>query len=252
MLAVDQAVVVVAQAATEFDLAGQDLILRTAQAYFDVLLARFNLRAERSQQTALAEQLEQAKRNFVVGTATITDQREAQARYDLTVARVIAAENDLQVAQQALEILTGSPVTEELAGLQADVEFTAPTPKSIDAWVEQSYVTNLEVLRAQQGLAIAQTEVRRQRAGHQPTLDLVGSVSQSHQDSSAFGVGSDTTSGVVGVEFSLPLYQGGVISSRTREAVGQQERAAEELENTRRGPRRSCSSSRPSWVRRWG
>jgi outer membrane protein len=84
------------------------------------LLARFNLRAERSQQTALAEQLEQAKRNFVVGTATITDQREAQARYDLTVARVIAAENDLQVAQQALEILTGSPVTEELAGLQAD------------------------------------------------------------------------------------------------------------------------------------
>ena len=78
MLAVDQAVVVVAQAATELDLARHDLILRTAQAYFDVLLARFNLRAERSQQSALAEQLEQAKRNFVVGTATITDQREAQ------------------------------------------------------------------------------------------------------------------------------------------------------------------------------
>ena len=233
-LAVDQAVVQVAQAATELDLAGQDLILRTAQAYFDVLLARFNLRSERSQQEALAEQLEQAKRNFVVGTATITDQREAQARYDLTVARVIGAENDLQVAKQALEVLTGAPVTAPLAGLQQDVEFSAPTPKSIEAWVQQSYATNLEVLRAQQSLEIARTEVQRQRAGHQPTLDLVGSVTESSQDSSAFGVGSDTTAGVIGVELNLPLYQGGAIRSRTREAIGQQDRAAQELENTRR------------------
>ncbi len=234
MLAVDQAVVQVAQAATELDLAGQDLILRAAQAYFDVLLARFNLRAERGQQTALAEQLEQAKRNFVVGTATITDQREAQARYDLTVARVIAADNDLRVATQALEILTGKPVAEELAGLQAEVEFKPPSPKSIDAWVEQSYLSNLEVLRAQQSLDIARTEVQRQRAGHQPTLDLIGSVTESRQDSSAFGVGSDSTAGVIGVQLNLPLYQGGAISSRTREAIGQQERAARELESTRR------------------
>lgn len=234
MLAVDQAVVVVAQAGTELDLARQDLILRTAQAYFDVLLARFNLRAERSQQSALAEQLEQAKRNFVVGTATITDQREAQARYDLTSARVIGAQNDLLVAQQALEVLTGAPVREELAGLQSDVAFTPPSPKSIEAWVEQSYQTNLDVLRAQQSLDIAQTEVRRQRAGHQPTLDLFGSVTEAHQGGSAFGVGSDSTAGVVGVEFSLPIYQGGAISSRTREAIGAQDRAAQELENTRR------------------
>ncbi len=233
-LAVDQAVVQVAQSATELDLAGQDLILRTAQAYFDVLLARFNLRAERAQQTALAEQLEQAKRNFVVGTATITDQREAQARYDLTVARVIAAENDQLVAKQALEVLTGAPVKAQLAGLQPNVKFTPPTPKNIEAWVEQSYATNLEVLRAQQSLEIARTEVRRQRAGHQPTLDLVGSVTESHQGSSAFGVGSDTTAGVIGVELNLPLYQGGAIRSRTREAIGQQDRAAQELENTRR------------------
>ena len=233
-LAVDQAVVQVAQAATELDLAGQDLILRTAQAYFDVLLARFNLTTERSQQTALAEQLEQAKRNFVVGTATITDQREAQARYDLTTARVIAAENDLRVATQALQVLTGAPVQEALAGLQSGVVFKAPTPTNMDAWVEQSYASSLEVLRARQSLEIAQTEVQRQRAGHQPTLDVVGSLTQNHQGSSAFGVGSDTNSALVGIELNLPLYQGGVISSRTREAVAQQDRAARELESARR------------------
>jgi len=231
---VDQAVIEVAQAATELDLAAQDLILRTAQAYFDVLLARYNLRTERSQQSALAEQLEQAKRNFVVGTATITDQREAQARYDLTSARVLVAENDLRVVQQALEVLTGKPVTEELAGLRPEVEFSPPTPTSIDAWVDQAYASNLEILRARQTLEIAQAEVKRQSAGHQPTLDLVGSISQDHQDSSAFGVGSDTTAGVIGVEFNLPLYQGGAISSRTREAMGVEQRSADELENTRR------------------
>ncbi|NIO41833.1 MAG: TolC family outer membrane protein [Burkholderiales bacterium] len=233
-LALDQAVVQVAQAATDLDLAGQDLILRAAQAYFDVLLARFNLRAERAQQTAVGEQLEQAKRNFVVGTATITDQREAQARYDLTSARVIAADNDLRVATQALELLTGRPVTEELAGLRAGVEFRPPAPKSIEAWVEQSYATNLEVLRAQQALDIARTEVQRQRAGHQPTLDLVGSISEAYQGSSNFGVGSETTSGIIGVELNLPLYQGGAVNSRTREAIGQQDRATQELESARR------------------
>ena len=234
MLAVDQAVVEVAQAATELDLAAQDLILRTAQAYFDVLLARYNLRTERSQQSALAQQLEQAKRNFVVGTATITDQREAQARYDLTSARVLVFENDLRVAQQALEVLTGRPITDQLAGLRPSVEFNPPTPTSIDAWVDQAYASNLEVLRARQTLEIAQTEVKRQRAGHQPTLDLVGSLSESHQGSSSFGVGSDTTAGVIGVEFNLPIYQGGAISSRTREAIAVEQRSADELENTRR------------------
>ncbi|MGD8477383.1 MAG: TolC family outer membrane protein [Burkholderiales bacterium] len=234
MLAVDQAVVEVAQAATELDLAAQDLILRTAQAYFDVLLARYNLRTERSQQTALAQQLEQAKRNFVVGTATITDQREAQARYDLTSARVLVAENNLRVVKEALQVLTGRPVGGELAGLRPEVDFTAPTPASMDAWVDQAYSSNLEILRARQSVEIAQTEVKRQSAGHQPTLDLIGSLSQDHQGSSAFGVGSDTTAGVIGVEFNLPLYQGGAISSRTREAVALQQRSTDELENTRR------------------
>ena len=224
----------VAQAGTELDLANQDLVIRAAQAYFDILLARFNLSTVRSQKTAVSEQLEQAKRNFVVGTATITDQREAQARYDLVIAQELAAENQLRVSRQALQQLTGEPVEGELAGLRADVSLSAPTPSDMDQWVEQSYAGSLEVMRARQSLEIAQTEVARQRAGHAPTLDAIGSVSDAHQGSSAFGVGSDTLSAVIGLQFNLPIYQGGAVSSRTREALAQQERVAQELEDTRR------------------
>jgi outer membrane protein len=233
-LTVDQAQVQVAQAGTELDLANQDLVIRAAQAYFDILLARFNLSTVRSQKTAVSEQLEQAKRNFVVGTATITDQREAQARYDLVIAQELAAENQLRVSRQALQQLTGEPVEGELAGLRADVSLSAPTPTDMDQWVEQSYASSLEVMRARQSLEIAQTEVARQRAGHAPTLDAIGSVSDAHQGSSAFGVGSDTLSAVIGLQFNLPIYQGGAVSSRTREALAQQERVAQELEDTRR------------------
>ena len=234
MIGVDQAYIQIAQAATELDLASQDLVLRSAQAYFDILLARFNLSTVRSQKTAVREQLEQAKRNFVVGTATITDQREAQARYDLVVAQELGAENDLRVATEAVQVLTGQPLEGEVAGLRSDVSLASPDPADINAWAEQSLQSALQVLRAQQTLEIAQTEVKRQRAGHQPTLDLVGSLSRNDQESSAFGVGSDTQSGVIGLQFNLPLYQGGAISSRTREAVAAQERAAQELEQARR------------------
>ncbi|HUU72608.1 MAG TPA: TolC family outer membrane protein, partial [Burkholderiales bacterium] len=234
MLAVDQATIQVAQASTELEIANQDLVIRTAESYFDVLLARFNLSTVRSQKIAVAEQLEQAKRNFVVGTATITDQREAQARYDLVVAQELGSVNDLRVATEALQVLTGKPVRDELAGLRGGVSLTAPSPADIEAWVEQSYVSSLQVLRAQQTLEIAQTEVNRQRAGHQPTLDLIGTLSRNDQESSAFGVGSDTQSALVGLQFNLPIYQGGAISSRTREAIAGQERAAQELEDARR------------------
>jgi outer membrane protein len=97
----------VAQAEAEFMLARQDLIVRTAQAYFDVLLAQDLLATAQAQKVAIAEQLESAKRNFEVGTATITDSQEAQSRYDLTIAQEIAAQNDLDVKRQVLRSIIG-------------------------------------------------------------------------------------------------------------------------------------------------
>jgi outer membrane protein len=229
----EQAKVQVKQAETQLSAAGQDLMTRVAQGYFDVLLARANLRTIRSQKTAVAEQLEQAKRNFIVGTATITDSREAQARYDLVVAQELVAENDLEVRSRALEQIVGKPVG-QLAGLSGAVNLNPPQPADMAAWVEQAYQSSLQVALAQQGLEIAAQEVRKADAGHYPTLDAVASATQTYQNTSSFGYGSDIKALVVGVQLNVPLYQGGGISSRAREAVAGQERARQDLESARR------------------
>jgi outer membrane protein len=229
-----QAKTQVRQAESQLSIANQDLILRVAQAYFDVLLARANLNTIRSQKTAVAEQLEQAKRNFVVGTATITDQREAQARYDLVVAQELAAINDLEVTNRALEVLIGRPVEGVLAGLKLPITLNAPQPNDMKAWVEQAYESSLDVQLARQSFELAQQEVERARAGHQPTLDAVGTLGHTYQGSSANGIGSDLSAATVGLQFNLPLYQGGAITSRTREAAANQERSRQDLENARR------------------
>lgn len=232
-LVLEQARIQVAQAGNQLSVAEQDLMLRVAQAYFDVLRARYELRTIGAQKTAVAEQLEQAKRNFVVGIATITDSREAQARYDLVVAQELVADNALEVRQRALEQIVGRPVG-DLAGLAIPIALNPPQPADMDAWVRQAYQSSLQVALSQQAVELAAREVERNSAGHKPTLDAVGSLTQNYSESSAQGIGSDVRAFVIGLQLNIPLYQGGAISSRTREAVANQERARQELENARR------------------
>jgi outer membrane protein len=229
----EQAKIQVRQAQTQLNAAAQELMTRVAQAYFDVLLSRANLSTIESQKIAVAEQLEQAKRNFVVGTATITDSREAQARYDLVVAQELVAQNDVEVKNRALEQLVGKPVG-ELAGLATPVTLNAPQPEQMDAWVDQAYQSSLQIAAAQQSVELAAREIERASAGHRPTLDAVGALSQNYASSSAQGIGSEVRALVIGVQLNVPLYQGGAISSRVREALANQERARQDLENARR------------------
>jgi outer membrane protein len=229
----EQAKIQVKQAENQLSASAQDLMTRVAQAYFDVLLARANLSTIRSQKSAVAEQLEQAKRNFIVGTATITDSREAQARYDLVVAQELGAENDLEVRMRALEQIVGKPVG-ELAGLSLPVTLNPPDPVDMNTWVEQAYQSSLQVALAQQSLEIAAREVDRTQAGHYPTLDAVGSLSQNYASGSPQGIESDVRALVVGVRLNIPLYQGGAIDSQVREAVANQEKARQDVENARR------------------
>jgi outer membrane protein len=114
------------QAEATFVNARQDLILRVAAAYFDVLFASENLAAVQANKAAISQQLESAKKNFEVGNATITDTHEAQARYDLVVAQEIAAESDLEVKKSALLSIIGRNPT-PLAGLRKDAEPGQPT-----------------------------------------------------------------------------------------------------------------------------
>ena len=229
-----QSELAVALAEMQYAQAGQDLILRVSQAYFDVLLAQETLATAQAQKTAFAEQLEAAKRNFEVGTATITDTHEAQARHDLAVATEIAAENDLAVKRQALRTLTGKEA-DTLKGLRPGVQIGAPQPADIGQWVSSAETGNLGVQIAQTNLDVSGREIEKQRAGHYPTLDLVATHGKTGSGFSSTPPGGvDTKSSTIGLQLAVPLFAGGAVSSREREAAALNEKARADLDNARR------------------
>lgn len=231
-----QAELAAALAEMQFAQASQDLIVRATQAYFDVLLAQETLATTQAQKIAIAEQLESAKRNFEVGTSTITDTHEAQARYDLAFATEIAAENDLAVKRQILRTLTGKE-PEALKGLRLALQIGLPQPADIGQWVTSAESGNISVQVAQTNLDVAGREIERQRAGHYPTLDLVATHGQSAAGASlstTTGVGSDSKSSTIGLQLAVPLFAGGAVSSKEREAAALNEKARADLDYARR------------------
>jgi outer membrane protein len=229
-----QAELSAALAEAQFVQAGQDLIVRATQAYFDVLLAQETLATAQAQKIAIAEQLESAKRNFEVGTTTITDTHEAQARYDLAAATEIVAENDLAVKRQTLRTLTGKE-PDALKGLKPSVQIGRPQPDDIGKWVESAETGNLGVQLAQTSFEVASREIEKQRAGHYPTLDLVATHGKSAVGGSiSTGIGSDSKSSTIGLQLAVPLFSGGATLSKQREAVALNEKARADLDNARR------------------
>jgi outer membrane protein len=220
----------------ELRLAEQDLILRTASAYFDVLQAQDALATAQAQKQAFTEQLAQARKSFEVGAATITDTHEAQARFDLTVAQEIAAQNDLEVKRRSLEKIINQEAP-KLAQLLDVAKMPLPEPANMDTWVKQAEEGSLSVVLNQTGLEVARREVERQRGGHWPTLDLSASYSDNRNATVGASTGVNTKSAVLGVELGWVLYQGGAIDARVREAVANQEKARFDLEDARRQAR---------------
>ncbi|MHB0919220.1 MAG: TolC family outer membrane protein, partial [Thiobacillus sp.] len=211
----------------QFRVAEQDLILRVAQAYFDVLESQDNIAFINSQKSAITEQLAFAKRNFEVGTATITDTHEAQARFDLAVAQEIAELNSLNIRLRALEKIIGKPPG--TLDTLADPALLKGGPGSIDEWAARAVEGNLQAEIQRIAKTIADQEVERNRAGHHPTLDAVaGYTINNGQNFGATQV--DTRVASVGLELNLPIYQGGLINSRVREAVANQEKARQDVE----------------------
>ncbi|HEX5091272.1 MAG TPA: TolC family outer membrane protein [Burkholderiales bacterium] len=230
----DQGELQAKQAELQLEQAKQDLILRTAQAYFDVLAAKDTLTLVRSQKAAIAEQLAQAKRNFEVGTATITDTHEAQARYDLSGSQEITAENEIEAKQRALQLITGKEYA-DLRPLRTDIKVSPPEPREMQSWVSLADKQNYSVMVQEATVEIARLEAKRQDAGHEPTLDFVASHSYASQTGSQFsGIGSSITNDSVSLQFALPLYQGGGISSKARQAAYNLEKSRSELDNAKR------------------
>ena len=179
LVALDQAKQTVGQSDYVLASARQDLIIRVAQAYLDVLLARFNIELTESQKAAVSENLAQAKRNFEVGTATITDTNDAQAKYDQIVAQEISTQNDLDNKLAVLRAIIGR-APKELKPFGGEFAPQPPTPNTLDAWIEAAVRDNPQVRIAQANYDIAVLEVDKQRAGHYPTLDLVANFNQSY------------------------------------------------------------------------
>jgi outer membrane protein len=215
----------------QFEQARNDLALRVAQAYFDVLAAQDVISFLAAQKTAITEQLESAKRNFEVGTATITDTHEAQARFDLALAQEIAANNDLEVKRNALAVITGQ-VPPELRSLRSGVKLTSPEPSSMDKWVQSAEAGNFSVIVQGLLVDIAKLEISRNRAGHFPTLD--GVATQSQRKDLTFTSPTTNSTSAVGLQLTIPLFAGFSTTSKIREAISLENQARANLDTAKR------------------
>jgi outer membrane protein len=222
-------------ALAQLQTADQDLIVRVSQAYFDVLTAGDNLNFVKAQKSAVSEQLASAKRNFEVGTATITDTREAQARYDLVLAQEIAAENDLRVKKVALDQLTGKTDAAPKP-LAVPVVIAPMAPADVTRWVAQSEEMSPAIRQAQLGLEVAQLETQKAQAGNKPTLDLTGSYNiTKNNGSSSSPLDYRSNVAQVGLSFNLPLFAGYAIQNRIKETLSLEDKARSDVEAAKRG-----------------
>ncbi len=222
-------------ARAQLDTAEQELIVRTSQTYFDALASQDSLNFVKAQKAAVAEQLASAKRNFEVGTATITDTREAQARYDLVLAQEIAAENDLRVKKIALDQLVGKQGTQPRS-LAAPPVLRPVEPADVNSWVQQSEGAHPSIRVAQSNLEIAQLEVTKAEAGHKPTLDLTGSYNITRNPSGTASTPTSfrSNSATIGLSLNVPLFAGYSTQNRIRETLSLSDKARSDLEGARR------------------
>ena len=235
-VAYEQSKIQVMQADSQFIIAAQDLILRVAQAYFDILIAQFDVRVEEDQKKAIERQLKQAKANFEAGNSTIVDTNEAQARFDLTVSRLIIARNTLEVNKRKLQKITGRyPGVISRLHKNHDANLFVLKYTNMDDWLAVAEQNSLTIRVQQSVLEIAKHEVERAKAGHYPTLDLVALYSdQKGVGGSITGRGIDLTSKEIGLQLIVPIFSGFAVQSRVREALENQERVLQDLNNTHR------------------
>jgi outer membrane protein len=234
LVEMDQSKTQVSLADKQYHLSQQDLILRTTQAYFDVLIAQDKIDLIIAQKAAILSQLEQAKATFEVGTATITDVNEAQARYDLILAQEIAAVNEFEIAKRSVEAITGE-LPAKLATVKADIQVNQ-LPQSMQDWQQVGLQNNLNIQIQQDALKLAEQDVERANAGHLPTLDAFANLTDSYSNGSpsVFSSGNDLRSATIGLQLQIPLYAGGAITSKARQAVLNKQKAQDDIDIARR------------------
>ncbi len=234
--------------------AEQDLIVRLVQAYFDALSATDTLATVRANKTAISEQLASAKRNFEVGTATITDTREAQARYDLARAQELAAENDLHVKQLALDSVVGRSgvVPKPLA---TPVVLPPLAPADVETWVTQGEAASPALVQFRLAREIARLETEKARAGHLPTVGVSASLSDSYTVANGtirgfngaptpFGpLSGPGPAGSIALQVNVPIFSGYSVENRIKETLQLEDKAQQDLEAARRNTAQATRSA---------
>ncbi len=229
----------IAQAEANYGAAQQDLAVRVTQGYFNTLAARDSLEAETLNKEAIKRQLEQNETRFEVGLIAITDVLESRAAYDQSVASEIAAKRQLALAKENLREIIGERI-DDLTAPGDDLELVAPKPANEDAWVAKAQQQNLTLEASRIAVEIANDDVRSQRTGHYPSVDLVVGRSERDVDGTSVNNGvrfaneSDNTSDNIAIQFSVPIYSGGAVSSRVRQAIYQKTAAQQRLERISR------------------
>ena len=246
-------------AEAQYASAEQDLVLRVTEAYFNVLNAQDTLNLARNKKTLIKEQLEQAKRNFEVGTATITDTHEAQSRYDLVVAQELVAESDLLIKRSALEQLTGTNIGNlKSLSSQAKIEIIAKERKiklknnqkpskvnietavavqpnqDIQGWIKQAEDVSYSIIASKLAYEVAQKDTNRAIAGHAPSIDLIAQRGYNDSESGISATSFRSYSSQATIQVTIPLFSGGYTQSVVREKSALASKALADYENTRR------------------
>jgi outer membrane protein len=236
LYALSEAQGIVEQAKAQYVLAEQNLIVRVAQAYFDVEVAEEGIAVADAQLRAMEEQLAQAQHGFKAGTSTITDVHEAQSHSDSARAQKVAASNDLEAKRAELEKIVGQ-LSQPLAALKPETHFSSPQPANPQEWIDQARYNNPGVHSQEAVLATAEATIKKNRSDHLPTLDLVGSYgtnSASGSVSNPVDFANRTRSKQVGLQLTIPIFSGGATNARVTEAIANKFKARADLEAARR------------------
>jgi outer membrane protein len=225
----------IAQAEADYASAEIDLMVRSTTAYFDILSAEDDLRVANAEREATGRQLEQAQQRFDVGLIAITDVHEARAAYDAARASEIAAENSLDNAWEALFEIIGPKAKSHLAKLGDDLLLNPPVPNSLQDWSDTAQQQNYGIIAARSNLKVLEQEIDVSKAGHYPTLDLVGAYSMSRSDSDK---ATELDRGSIGLSLEVPIYTGGAVSASTRQSQANFRAAQQSLDQTRRAVNR--------------
>ena len=230
----------IAQAEAQYQAELQNLMQRTSEAYFNVLSAQDELEFRIAEEKSIGRQLEQAEQRFKVGLIAITDVYEAQAGFDQARADVIGGENGVDNAKEQLREIIGEDNEAHLSILGEKLPLPEPQPADIDEWSRNAAINNLNIVAAFNGVEVVNKSISLQRSGHYPTLDIVGSYGLT-DNNATFGLRGDTQS--IGLQLNVPLFEGGAVISRTRQAKYEYQQAQDQLIATKRSVNRQVKDA---------